>query len=70
MLPASALVSIHLPFAYLMNGLPIRSTGKDYQSWDLDSLGNWNSFDDDGTVTDRAHNEANELTTMSQRKEP
>ncbi len=39
--------------------------GSAFQSWELDSLGNWNEFDDDGTVTDREHNEANELTTIS-----
>ena len=29
---------------------------------DLDGLGNWNSFTDGATTTDRTHNAANELT--------
>ena len=32
------------------------------QSWDLDGLGNWATFDDDGTSQTRTANEANEIT--------
>jgi RHS repeat-associated protein len=33
--------------------------------WDLDGLGNWSSFDDDGTVQTRATNDANEITSTT-----
>jgi RHS repeat-associated protein len=35
------------------------------QEWDLDGLGNWSSFDDDGTVQTRATNSANEITSTT-----
>jgi RHS repeat-associated protein len=34
------------------------------QGWDLDSLGNWVGFDDDGTPQAREHNAANEITSL------
>jgi RHS repeat-associated protein len=34
-------------------------------NWDLDGLGNWSSFDDDGTVQTRATNAANEITATT-----
>jgi RHS repeat-associated protein len=38
----------------------VRNNGFD-QSWDLDSLGNWSEFDDDGSTQTRDVNEANEI---------
>jgi YD repeat-containing protein len=35
------------------------------QEWDLDGLGNWSSFDDDGTVQTRVTNVANEITSTT-----
>jgi RHS repeat-associated protein len=42
----------------------VRNNGFD-QSWDLDSLGNWSEFDDDGSTQTRDVNEANEITSTS-----
>ena len=44
--------------------------GTDLQSWNLDSLGNWSSFTDEGTTEERAFNEANELLTSDTRVNP
>jgi len=41
-----------------------RADGFD-QSWDLDGLGNWAVFDDDGTSQTREANEANEITDIT-----
>jgi RHS repeat-associated protein len=38
--------------------------GVDHQSWNLDGLGNWNAFTDQGTTEIREHNEANEITDI------
>ena len=35
------------------------------QSWTLDGLGNWSSFNDDGTTQTRETNEANEITATT-----
>jgi hypothetical protein len=35
------------------------------QDWELDAMGNWRSFDDDGTVQTRAVNVFNEITSTS-----
>ncbi|TWT37190.1 tRNA(Glu)-specific nuclease WapA precursor [Posidoniimonas corsicana] len=35
------------------------------QDWGHDALGNWSSFDDDGTVQTRQSNAANEITSIS-----
>lgn len=37
--------------------------GSAYQDWTLDALGNWEEFDDNGTVEDRGFNAANEMTS-------
>ncbi len=42
----------------------IRNDGFD-QSWDLDALGNWSAFDDDGTAQTRDTNAANEITSTT-----
>ena len=42
----------------------IRNDGFD-QSWDLDALGNWSEFDDDGTAQTRDTNAANEITSTT-----
>ncbi len=39
--------------------------GSDFQSWNLDGLGNWDSFDDQGSTETRTHNAANELTGIA-----
>jgi RHS repeat-associated protein len=44
--------------------------GTDLQSWNLDSLGNWSSFTDEGTTEERTFNEANELLTSDTRVNP
>ena len=39
--------------------------GTDLQSWNLDSLGNWSSFTDEGTTEERTFNAANEIQNIS-----
>ena len=34
-------------------------------TWTLDQLGNWSSFDDQGTTQTRETNDANEITSIS-----
>jgi len=49
-----------------LNQLVSTERGSGYlQVWELDGLGNWSSFDDDGTVQTRATNAANEITATS-----
>jgi hypothetical protein len=40
------------------------TTPSDYQSFTLDSAGNWASFDDNGTSQDRSHDAANQVTDI------
>ncbi len=39
--------------------------GASYQSWNLDTQGNWNSFTSSGTVQTRTANAQNQITTVS-----
>ena len=39
--------------------------GTDLQSWNLDSLGNWSSFTNEGTTEERTFNAANEIQNIS-----
>ncbi len=44
------------------NSIPLPNRTEDFT---LDALGNWKSFNDDGTSQTRTHNAANELDTNS-----
>jgi len=45
--------------------IDVDRNGAAYQDWSLDSLGNWESFTDSGGTETRTHNDANEITGIT-----